>query len=204
MMATPVPRSFGLTGDRVIDGMTTGYYWALNTDRTVDWSISDGFSGEHWNSPASLQANIASMLAQFSYFANIRFNYVGYYQDPEYAGRAGSELNVFLDAHLLFSSSRVWGMAFFPDPSIPLMRAGDVVLNVNGPANTLSSYAPGSAGWFFYLHEIGHALGLKHPHDSGGNGRPTLAQLGLQAFDVDEPPRLSWRPVGVSQTGIVC
>ena len=62
---------------------------------------------------------------------------------------------------------------------------GDVVLNVNSAANTLPTYAPGSAGWFLILHETGHALGLKHPHDDGGTGRPTLSQIGLGVLDVD-------------------
>jgi hypothetical protein len=52
-------------------------------------------------------------------------------------------------------------------------------VNIYGPAINYS-YAPGSAGFAFLLHEIGHALGLKHPHDSGGTGGPTFIDLGLK------------------------
>ena len=33
------------------------------------------------------------------------------------------------------------------------------------------------------VHETGHALGLKHPHDDGLSGRPTFADFGLEPFD---------------------
>jgi serralysin len=49
----------------------------------------------------------------------------------------------------------------------------------------LPSYAPGSAGFFLAIHEIGHTLGLKHPHDDGGTGRPTFTDLGISGLDID-------------------
>lgn len=59
--------------------------------------------------------------------------------------------------------------------STPDDRSGDVWLDLWTPQN-LSSLAPGSEGYGTLLHEIGHALGLKHPGDynagSGGSGLP--------------------------------
>lgn len=187
-MATPAYRYFGLVGDPVIDGISHGYYWGLNNDRTVDWSISDGFSGEYWVNPGEKPSLMQSMLDTYSYFANIKFNYVGYYKTPVVAVQYGSEINFSLSGSDFFSSKYTWAIGHFPTlahESKYRGQGGDIFLNIYSQANSLSSYAPGSAGWFVFMHEIGHVLGLKHPHDNGGTGRPTLSQLGLADMDVD-------------------
>lgn len=189
-MANPTSGYFPPTGDRVIDGVTHGYYWMLQADRTVDWSITGGWYGEGWNDPTALKNALEGMLGTFSYYANIRFNFVGYGQTPANAHAAGSEINFAPDLYnVFFSGNSQWARAFFPESlsaaDYYYGEAGDVYLNTRSLANYLPSYSAGSAGWFVFIHEIGHALGLKHPHDSGGTGRPTLSQLGLGQWDVD-------------------
>jgi hypothetical protein len=186
----PKPSTQGLPGDKVIDAMTTGYQWALDGTRTIDFSISSGFGGEYWNKPAEVSANLKAALETFSQLANVKFNDLGQFADPRQAALAGSEINLSLDGQgLYFSSSSMWARAFFPSPAQSQSpyagAAGDVYLNIKSQANTLPSYAPGSAGWFLLLHELGHSLGLKHPHDNGGNGRPTLSDIGFAALDID-------------------
>jgi len=188
-MATPSYRYFGLTGDSIIDGTTHGYYWGLNADRTVDWSISSGLAGEIWTNPNVSVNTFAAILATYSYYANIKFNYVGDFTAPTVASQNGSEINFSLSGSTsFFSSSNIWARGYFPYVSFDSSyqgQAGDIYLNMNSDANYLPSYSPGSAGWFVFMHEIGHVLGLKHPHDSGGTGRPTLTQLGLDYLDID-------------------
>ena len=190
-MATPQPSTFPspLTGDILVDAITTGYKWTLNFDRTIDWSISGGFNGENWNDQNLVYQYVKFALETFENVANIKFNFIGFFSNPAAANSAGSEINYWASANTaVFPSSSIWARAYFPTTAENAAyngAPGDVVLNVNSAANTLPTYAPGSAGWFLILHETGHALGLKHPHDDGGTGRPTLSQIGLGVLDVD-------------------
>jgi serralysin len=195
-MANPTTQYFGMIGDALIDGSTHGYYWQLGADRTVDFSISDGFSSEHWNNPSQMAGLFQYALATYSYYANIKFNYVGFFDTPSKANLFGSEINLSLSAsYILFPSSSTWAIGKF-DPRYSTYyrgEVGDIFLNVNSQANSLLTYEPGSAGWFVLIHEIGHVLGLKHPHDDGGTGRPTFSQLGELSLDIDWATVMSYR-----------
>ena len=182
---TPLP----LTGDLVIDATTHGYYWNLDSSRTIYWSIADGFNSEFWTNPSAVASTLQTAFSGFSYYANINFQYAGYFSDPYQAYLAGSNITVSIDgSHYVFDNNATWAMGFFPNaqynneyPGVP----GDIFLNLNSQANFLPSYAPGSAGFFLAIHEIGHTLGLKHPHDDGGTGSPTFTDLGISGLDID-------------------
>lgn len=190
-VANPIPSGgpSPLTGDLIIDAMTSGYSWTLGPDRTIDWSISRGFNGEFYASNADAQQYFAAMLDTFARYANVKFNLVGAFSSPTAAAQAGSEINFYLsNSTTTFPSPDIWARAYFPTAGSNAFypgAAGDVVLNLNSDARSLPSYDPGSAGWFVFIHEIGHALGLKHPFDDGGTGHPTVAELGVGALDID-------------------
>ena len=199
-MATPIEtsRPLSVIGDNAIDAAIHGYYWRLKSDRTIDWAIANGFEGEYWYSPNYIRDYVNMALSTYAEFANVRFNYVGYYQTPSGAYYSGSEITVSLSGNrTFFPLNGILARGFFPNsnenynwyPGAP----GDLYLNINSEANYLPTYAPGSAGYFLILHELGHTLGLKHPHDDGGTGHPTLNSIGLGYLDLDVYTVMSYK-----------
>lgn len=63
----------------------------------------------------------------------------------------------------------VLGFHEVPDGSDPGPLAG--VMNVQGQGWTAAGLAQGGYGFITLVHEIGHGLGLAHPHDGGGDGQ---------------------------------
>ena len=199
-MASPTTQYLGLTGDQLIDATTSGYSWRLTSDRTVDFSVSNGFYGETWNDIVSVNNYMGSALNLFSYYSNIKFNFAGYFLTPSSAASGGSEINLSVDGYdIFFGSYSTWAIGLFPNSSYDIVypgAPGDIYLNLNSLANYLPSYEPGSQGWFLLIHELGHALGLKHPHDDGGTGRPTFSSLGLDILDIDLATIMSYNDDG--------
>lgn len=62
---------------------------------------------------------------------------------------------------------------------------GDVFLDNFASSFTFSQ--PGALGWTVTMHEVLHALGLKHPFDDGTTGHPTFAQLGISQLEGRDP-----------------
>lgn len=196
---------FGATSDAAIDIATHGYYWQVGADRIINWAIADGFYGEYWNSPEDTVSILESAFDAISQYIDVRFNYIGYYGDPYIAWTWGSDITISMDAEGIFTpGSATWAVGYFPTLSHQTLyygQHGDVFLNLRSEANHLTSYAPGSAGFFLVLHEIGHTIGLKHPHDDGGTGRPMLASgfdrdwFSVMSYQDDYNfNRISWDP----------
>ena len=188
-MALPSTHLLPLTGDALLDVSLHGSRWVTDGTKTITWSISDGFFGEFWNNPANVIVNVDIALSIFSTYIDVNFQYTGYHANPTVANNAGSNINISLDGSgLFFSSSSQWATGHFPEnfsDTLYVGQSGDIYINLNSQANFLPTYDPGSQGWFLLIHELGHALGLKHTHDDGGTGGLTLQQLGLGGFDID-------------------
>lgn len=182
--------------NKYVAGLTNGTQWALPANRTLAWALADlGYDNDwHWPNPSATASLGAGIFASFAEVANIRFAYAGHVENPN-ATLADIVVTGTSNPSLWGFAPNVIARAYFPnDPltneflayqgisSYP-NASGDVWFNFTNTTIAGSSFNPGSAGHFVALHELGHALGLKHPHDDGGTGRPTFTQLGLAPLD---------------------
>ena len=86
--------------------------------------------------------------------------------------------------------------AIVPTPSGANERSGDVWISYNSAS--YQTPVLGGYGWFTHIHELGHALGLKHSHAAAGTGSA------LMPIDRDniEFPEMSYRSyIGAPESG---
>jgi serralysin len=139
-----------------------------------DPDLGYGPGGEPSNQFAPLsdaqKAAVRSALQTWSAVANVTFTEVA-----ETATVVGDLRFGF--SGLYAAGAHAW--AYLPDDA---PAAGDVWLASTDPFTDL---APGSYDYMTLVHEIGHALGLKHPFDSdGGNGAVLAASFDSREYTV--------------------
>jgi serralysin len=172
---SPPVSSVGVTGGYLIDALLGGSKWggAPGTGATLTYSFpavqgvapvfSDSLltpyspleepgSAIHAFTPGQ-QAGTADALAQWSAVANLSFTPLA--ETPSSVG----------DLRFAFTSvpkQAAWGWAYGPS-SKP--SAGDVWVNYAGVGPKESAWIAGGVDYESILHEIGHAIGLKHTFD---------------------------------------
>lgn len=171
---------FDPTGDPVIDVMTGGFVWDLADSRTISWAVADGLYGDVWTDrPAAVQI-FSEALASFESFIDVDFDDRGDFASPIDAGEAGADIVYTLDNTEASDGSLAY--AYYPGPGVFYdfeqygTEGGDIFMNFAARQNIMSSFAPGSDGFMTVIHELGHALGLKHPFEAT-LGRPMISDL---------------------------
>jgi serralysin len=153
-----------LSGRAAVDALLTSQRWGSG-DGPVTLSYSFPVAGSAWRSDYGPEINswspltagqreaVREALATWAQVANIRFVEVA-----ETAGAVGE---------LRFARTGAFATAGAYLPADPV-RGGDVWLGFAVFGNG-ADLRPGTYPFLTLVHEIGHALGLKHPHDPGTN-----------------------------------
>jgi hypothetical protein len=183
-MATPttsadyafVPVTRIRTVDALLDGVkwrsaditysfpTTGSYWST--------SVSDGYGsstglGEPWSlryAPISAgqQLQFKAALQKWANVAALRFT--------ETADNASTVGDIRIATTWMASTDDAEAWAYSPNGD-PI--GGDIWINADS-LSAASDLKAGSYGFLTLLHELGHVLGLKHPHEISGLNTATL------------------------------
>ncbi len=138
--------------DNYFTGLLSGVKWATNSltysfpTSGSDYDYYEGGDAFGELSPAAKSA-VRSILASYSSVANVTFT--------EVSGGQG-------DLRFADSEGIGTGLSFYPAEG---EEGGDVWLEKSGEYGAIyDNPEKGDYGYFTYIHEIGHALGLKHGH----------------------------------------
>ncbi|MBC3382872.1 M10 family metallopeptidase [Pseudomonas sp. SWRI179] len=181
-MPTPVGYSYTssatLTGNAQVDSLLVGTYWMGNTwstgtfttpltysfmtetSRFVRSYSSDNEYEASYVLTSAQQNGITSALGMWGSIANIKFTQVSESYTAVGDLRFGGYLN-------MDSDTAAWG--YFPADT---PSGGDVWL---GPVTNNPAPDKGTYDYLVFMHEIGHALGLKHPFSQSLSNTTVLA-----------------------------
>ncbi|WOS66451.1 M10 family metallopeptidase [Sinorhizobium fredii] len=157
------------TGNSLIDGLLSGYAWTGTITYAFPTSRSSySYSGEKDNgfaavSQAQINAALFAMEQSFGSSANDGFSVEGFTNANFASGSASN-------ATIRFAQSKEPDTAWAYLPG-DYAQAGDIWFGTTY-AGTVADYRKPVAGnyaWHTLLHELGHALGLKHGHEEEGD-----------------------------------
>jgi len=149
------------TGDIRIDGILNGYKWD-STSVTYSFYSDAVFAGAYYSNERvnevsqPIKANVRRIFDQLGQTLNLTF------QEVQETSTSVGQIRFML------SSGPSYAYAYYPTNTGTLFHpSGDVHLNAQydyqGETNGFQN-GPGEHGYETLIHEIGHALGLKHPH----------------------------------------
>ena len=163
-------------GNDYIDSLIGGCQWTSSgtvaqgtTASPIDITYSFGLSSNWYDYPASWfqseKAAFQQALQYYSNVCNITFTETAYTSNYY----AQSNMVFYLVSSNHWGNSNTLGEFQFPNGSNPSIYGF-----FNYSASSWGNLTPGSNGFVTIIHELGHGLGLAHPHDGGLETTATL------------------------------
>jgi len=149
-------------GGAVGTGVTVSYSFPWQSGANAYWvndysPDNEPSAAQHYGLNATQIAAAQAAMQAWANVANIQFQQVA-----DTSSTVG-------DIRFAWSSAvpaGFWGYTYYPQAALP--QGGDIWLNPSNTGGTDSDWSAGSYNYEALMHEIGHALGLKHPGNYSG------------------------------------
>jgi serralysin len=150
------------TGNPEIDGVLSGRKWSGVLTYSFTDSAAD-YPGYYFNFPQTIQTISAAQQSAFTYAFGLLSGYTNLV--TQYAGTDSADIRIAQTS----SSTVSTALAFYPQASAD-DAGGDIWFGSRyaGSINDYRTPSPGNYAFLTLLHELGHAVGLKHAQERGG------------------------------------
>jgi serralysin len=183
-MATP-GGTVSSSGTNYIDGLLWGVKWNTDANNPVSYYLRNDFLT--WNSTETTA--FQNVLQSYANVANITFSVQNDTNADLWAYK-------FSDADMTANfGSGILGIFYPPDDVGFPGTWGIGAFNAELIPWTTASLQPGGFNYSIMIHELGHAVGLAHPHDGGGTSS-TYTDLGIGNLDTGLHTAMSYNDIG--------